>query len=445
MHWVPHVQKHVSSAIDEFFVSKEALSSRDLEGCVVAARAIFGSLINEADARATFQILQEAHMDHYSRFSGQDVSFSAGLGRPRGRSSFAVENRFVEMVDGVGGTNTQNKERAVSSIEFEDAIQWSESETTQNPLSLIKPEAWSDDAGNFDPKVFEVDIESSRAEKGMGENSNQFSAELVEAGIRELHRNLGKGTPPTLFAVVQAIGADCHKRIISQQEAAAVKMLAEGEWGTKLMELKHSEVADGMRQRVALTVSKLIGTICASKGFDRKLDEDILPAVMCAISSEVRPWFQEALLGAVPGAALHDGDGENHIKAVELKVGPTKRANRVAVKIAEYRKEKNQWPYAQFVTDVMRASFICEAAEDFVRAYQGIEASDHFQVVRMKNKIGKCQGPFNLHVNVLFSPQECEDPILCEIQFYPKAVYQLQHRQHLAYELRRASSVKDLI
>ena len=93
----------------------------------------------------------------------------------------------------------------------------------------------------------------------------------------------------------------------------------------------------------------------------------------------------------------------------------------------------------------MRASFICETAEDFVRAYQGIQASDHFQVVRMKNKIGKCQGPFNLHVNVLFSPQECEDPILCEIQFYPKAVYQLQHRQHLAYELRRASSVKDLI
>ena len=78
-------------------------------------------------------------------------------------------------------------------------------------------------------------------------------------------------------------------------------------------------------------------------------------------------------------------------------------------------------------------------------AYENIEASDHFKVVRMKNKIGKCQGPFNLHVNVLFSPQECEDPILCEIQFYPKDVYQLQHRQHLAYELRRASSVRDLI
>ena len=158
-------------------------------------------------------------------------------------------------------------------------------------------------------------------------------------------------------------------------------------------------------------------------------------------------------MGAVPGAALDEGDGKSNaakvqtagVPGVELKVGPTKRAARVAVKIAEYRKEKDEWPYAQFVTDVMRASFICETAEDFVRAYEGIEESPHFQVVRMKNKIGKCQGPFNLHVNVLFSPKECEDPILCEIQFYPKAVFELQHRQHLAYELRRATSAEDLI
>ena len=158
-------------------------------------------------------------------------------------------------------------------------------------------------------------------------------------------------------------------------------------------------------------------------------------------------------MGAVLGAVLQELGSKSNaataqtatVPGVELKVGPTKRTNRVAVKLAEYRKEKNQWPYAQFVTDVMRASFICETAEDFVQAYEGIEASEHFQVVRMKNKIGKCQGPFNLHVNVLFKPKECEDPILCEIQYYPKAVYQLQHRQHLAYELRRATSIKDLI
>ena len=41
--------------------------------------------------------------------------------------------------------------------------------------------------------------------------------------------------------------------------------------------------------------------------------------------------------------------------------------------------QKNQWLYAQFVTDVMRASFICEAAEDFVRAY---EASKRWTISR---------------------------------------------------------------
>ncbi|MEC7288276.1 MAG: hypothetical protein VXU42_06225, partial [Verrucomicrobiota bacterium] len=123
VHWVPHVQKHLSSAIDEFFASKEALLGRDLEGCAVAARAIFGSLVNEADARATFQILQEEKIDHYSRFGGQDVSFSAGIVRPRGRSSFAGENCFIEMVDGVGSTNTQDEGSAVASIEFENDIE----------------------------------------------------------------------------------------------------------------------------------------------------------------------------------------------------------------------------------------------------------------------------------------------------------------------------------
>ena len=124
---------------------------------------------------------------------------------------------------------------------------------------------------------------------------------------------------------------------------------------------------------------------------------------------------------------------------------PTKRVNRVTVKIVEYRKQKNEWPNAQFVTDVMRASYICETAEEFVRAYEGIEASDQFEVVRLKNKIGKCQGPFNLHVNVLFHPAECKDPILTEIQFYPQTVFDLQHRQHLAYELKRAGSVEELL
>ena len=261
---------------------------------------------------------------------------------------------------------------------------------------------------------------------------------------------------------MQLLGAECHRRILGEQEKGAKRILAEPRWGPRLKGFKHPESAEGMRQRVALTVTNLLTNICVTEGFGDALDEEILPAVMCTISDEVRPLFQQALLDAVPGAALHDaekgnaekgntekGDGEKGgdggAPGVELKVGPTKRANRVTVKIVEYRKQKNEWPNAQFVTDVMRASYICETAEELVRAYEGIVASEEFEIVRLKNKIGKCQGPFNLHVNVLFHPAECKDPILTEIQFYPQAVFDLQHRQHLAYELKRAGSVEELL
>ena len=64
-------------------------------------------------------------------------------------------------------------------------------------------------------------------------------------------------------------------------------------------------------------------------------------------------------------------------------------------------------------------------------------------MVRLKNKIGVLKKPFSMHVNVLFKPPECKESILCEVQFYPRKVFDLQHRQHLAYELKRAKSVGD--
>ena len=87
-------------------------------------------------------------------------------------------------------------------------------------------------------------------------------------------------------------------------------MLADREYGQRLRELKHPEVPEGMRQRVALTVSTLLENICVAEGFGRALDMEVLPAVMAAISNKVRPQFQAALLQAVSGAVLHEhGEG----------------------------------------------------------------------------------------------------------------------------------------
>ena len=79
-----------------------------------------------------------------------------------------------------------------------------------------------------------------------------------------------------------------------------------------------------------------------------------------------------------------------------------------------------------------------------VEAFQCLSHSEHFRVVRLKNKIGALQAPFNLHVNLLFHPKEVEDPILCEVQLYPEDVFELQHCQHILYELKRAPSLQDM-
>ena len=38
----------------------------------------------------------------------------------------------------------------------------------------------------------------------------------------------------------------------------------------------------------------------------------------------------------------------------------------------------------------------------------------------------------------------CEDPVLCEIQIYPRDVYDLQKCQHMMYQVRRAADASQL-
>ena len=187
--------------------------------------------------------------------------------------------------------------------------------------------------------------------------------------------------------------------------------------------------------RVLAGSSDLMG-VSSEQSYQDSIDSSILPAIMASAASGQLENFRAALLSAIPEEMQ-----------VELKVGPIKRSERIGVKVGEYTSEKGEGhsPYSQFVTDILRASYICETAEDMVRTYEGLMASQDFEVVRLKNKIGQCKGPFNLHVNAVFHPVECRDSILIEVQFYPRAVFDLQHRQHLAYELKRAPAVKDLL
>ena len=100
--------------------------------------------------------------------------------------------------------------------------------------------------------------------------------------------------------------------------------------------------------------------------------------------------------------------------------------------------------YCQNVLDILRASFVCNTAEELLDAFEGFRTSGAFKVVRLKNKLAERKPPHNVHANALFWPKCCRVPIVVEVQFYVSSVYVLQHRQHLAYELRRAHRVESI-
>ena len=223
--------------------------------------------------------------------------------------------------------------------------------------------------------------------------------------------------------------------------------MADEAFGERIAKFEHTEDKQRMTQQITHTKAPALAGVCTADSFKSRLDDMILPAIMSTVAASVLDAFSDALLNAVSGASPFGLDtGLPDKPSVELKVGPVKKAERIGAKVGEYRDEKGEehWPHSQFVTDILRASFICGTAEDLVSAYGGLRASPHFKLVRVKNKIGKCKEPYNLHVNVLFHPEVCEDPILCEVQLYPRGVFDLQDRQHQAYELRRSTRVQDL-
>ena len=267
-----------------------------------------------------------------------------------------------------------------------------------------------------------------------------------ELGLETLVNGIAETSKPSAFDILQLLGADYHRNILAQQGARATNFMADPIWGPRLKQLKRPEITASMRQQVSLTKAGSLRGCSSFDGFDASLDEEVLPALMCAISKSALDFFEESLQQALCDVTRDGGDDDTDHQ-VDVKIGPIKRLNRVAVKVGEYREEKGgeHWPHSSFVTDILRASYICEDARSMMQAFEGLSSSEFFQVVRLKNKIGECKGPFNLHVNVIFSPPKCEQPILCEVQFYPRDVFALQHRQHLMYEVKRAPSIQQLL
>ena len=61
-------------------------------------------------------------------------------------------------------------------------------------------------------------------------------------------------------------------------------------------------------------------------------------------------------------------------------------------------------------------------------------------MIRLKNKLGKSQEPYNFHLNVLFQPSALAEPLVVEIQLWVASIMALNDVSHAQYEIARAKS-----
>ena len=86
--------------------------------------------------------------------------------------------------------------------------------------------------------------------------------------MRILAKKMRSGNhEPTLFSVVQLLGAECHRRIMAKQARAADAILAEPTWGSRIKALKKKEEIENMTQKVATSTAPTLASICTADAF----------------------------------------------------------------------------------------------------------------------------------------------------------------------------------
>ena len=167
------------------------------------------------------------------------------------------------------------------------------------------------DAGGDGNEIIAVDasgIEMAETNSPSGRRSSVapeglLSPEQVKRGLKALEQKIAEANAaPMLFDVVQTIGMRCHRNIIAEQEAAAAEILDDPEWGPKIKAIQHAEVEDGMRQQLALTKASTLNSACTIEGFETRVDEHVIPSMLCSTAHCVLGRFQDALLRVIAGA-----------------------------------------------------------------------------------------------------------------------------------------------
>ncbi|KAJ1450764.1 hypothetical protein M885DRAFT_499899 [Pelagophyceae sp. CCMP2097] len=267
-------------------------------------------------------------------------------------------------------------------------------------------------------------------------------------------------------------------------EEAATAILAEPDWGERLSKLEDfSDGSDALLQtplrdaHLATWVAGLGG-----EALREQFDEAVLPQVLRSVALDAHPAFIAALRALVcapkAGGGGDDDGGEEKAPSAPPATSPAswrrkcelyksdpgtavKSAARMSVKVEEYRTDDGpgspaasvSWPCAARITDPLRATVICDDAEAIVRAYAALRGDDAdgaaatahpFRVTRLKNKLGLCTKPYNLHVNCVFDRGAGVALITTEIQIVARTVNDIYGPSHKFYTLSRASNAAAL-
>jgi len=164
---------------------------------------------------------------------------------------------------------------------------------------------------------------------------------------------------------------------------------------------------------------------------DAVVDPEACPVAADGVVVDVDSWPTRCLLKCAPAVSI-------------------KRTTRMAAKVDEYEREKGpgRYPYAAFIGDSLRASVVCDDAEAFWKAYEALrgdpdDAKQRFKVLRLKNKLGGGQEPFDYHLNCSFQPSTFKAPIQVEVQIWAASIMDLNDVSHWQYEVARAENVTD--
>ena len=116
-----------------------------------------------------------------------------------------------------------------------------------------------------------------------------------------------------------------------------------------------------------------------------------------------------------------------------------KQSKRMVAKISEIagdelkaQADKNEkWqPVSASVSDVLRATFVCEETKAMRSVYEALNEADRLQVRKLKNKVKTGKMSFNLHV---------------EIQIHDAKIRKDSGAQHKFYEISRARGSEDFL